>query len=69
METDIAEDMRLRGAISNIDGVALIKVPVVRLSENFWIGLVNISYSRETAQAAILHLNGSQYRTNENRIL
>ncbi len=35
METDIAEDMRLRGVISNIDGAAVIKVPAVRLPENF----------------------------------
>jgi len=35
METDIAEDMRLRGVISNIDGAAVIKVPAIRLPENF----------------------------------
>ena len=35
METDIAEDMRLRGVISNLDGAAVIKVPAVRLPENF----------------------------------
>ena len=35
METDIAEDMRFRGVISNIDGAAVIKVPTVRLPENF----------------------------------
>lgn len=35
METDIAEDMRLRGVISNIDGAAVIKVSAVRLPENF----------------------------------
>lgn len=35
METDIAEDMRLRGVISNLDGAAVIKVPAVRLPDNF----------------------------------
>lgn len=35
METDIAEDMRLRGVISNLDGAAVIKVPAVRLPANF----------------------------------
>ncbi|MCI8319080.1 MAG: hypothetical protein HFG96_11380 [Lachnospiraceae bacterium] len=35
METDIAEDMRLRGVIAMIDGAKVIKVPAVRLPENF----------------------------------
>lgn len=41
METDIAEDMRLRGVISNLDGAAVIKVPAVRLPENFGFMLVH----------------------------
>lgn len=35
METDIAEDMRLRGVISNLDGAMVIKVPAARLPKNF----------------------------------
>lgn len=35
METDIAEDMRLRGVIAMMDGATVIKVPAVRLPENF----------------------------------
>ena len=35
METDITAEMRLRGVISNLDGAAVIKVPGVRLPENF----------------------------------
>lgn len=35
METDIAEDMRLRGVIAMMDGTTVIKVPAVRLKENF----------------------------------
>ena len=35
METDIAEDMRLRGVIAMIDGAKVVKVPAVRLPENF----------------------------------
>lgn len=35
METDIAEDMRLRGVISNLDGAAVVKVPAVRLPDDF----------------------------------
>lgn len=35
METDITAEMRLRGVISNLDGAAVIKVPAVRLPDNF----------------------------------
>lgn len=35
METDIGNDMRLRGVISNLDGCNVIKVPSNRLSKNF----------------------------------
>lgn len=35
METDIGNDMRLRGVISNLDGAAVIKVPARRLPADF----------------------------------
>lgn len=35
METDVAEDMRLRGVIAMIDGAKVVKVPAVRLPESF----------------------------------
>lgn len=35
METDIGEDMRLKGVISNLDGANVIKVPASRLPEKF----------------------------------
>lgn len=35
METDIGNDMRLRGVVSNLDGANVIKVPAVRLPKNF----------------------------------
>ena len=35
METDIGNDMRLRGVISNLDGCSVIKVPKTRLPKNF----------------------------------
>lgn len=35
METDIANDMRLKGVIAMIDGAKVVKVPSVRLPENF----------------------------------
>ncbi len=35
METDIGENMRLKGVISNLDGANVIKVPASRLPEKF----------------------------------
>lgn len=35
METDIGNDMRLKGVISNLDGCNVIKVPSNRMPENF----------------------------------
>ena len=35
METDIGNDMRLKGVISNLDGASVIKVPANRLTKNF----------------------------------
>lgn len=35
LETDIGEDMRLRGVIGNLDGAIVVKVPANRLPENF----------------------------------
>ena len=35
METDIGNDMRLRGVISNLDGCSVIKVPSKRLPKDF----------------------------------
>ena len=35
LETDIAEEMRLKGVIATIDGMSVIRVPSVRLPEDF----------------------------------
>lgn len=35
METDIGNDMRLRGVIANLDGLTVLKIPASRLPENF----------------------------------
>ena len=35
METDIANDMRLRGVIAMVDGMAVLRVPAARLPEKF----------------------------------
>lgn len=41
MDTDIAAEMRLKGVVSMIDGVSVIKVPAARLPENFGFMLVH----------------------------
>lgn len=35
METEIGNDMRLKGVVSNLDGASVVKVPTARLPENF----------------------------------
>ncbi|MFR3132660.1 MAG: hypothetical protein ACLTNI_07520 [Lachnospiraceae bacterium] len=35
METDIGNEMRIRGVIANLDGLTVVKVPATRLPENF----------------------------------
>ena len=35
METDIGNDLRLKGVIAKVDGMDVIKVPAVRLPEDF----------------------------------
>lgn len=35
METDIGNDMRLRGVIANLDGLTVVKIPASRLPKNF----------------------------------
>ena len=35
METEIGNDMRLKGVIANVDGAAVIRIPTGRLPENF----------------------------------
>ena len=35
MDTDVGQDMRLKGVIANIDGASVVKVPSVRLPSNF----------------------------------
>ncbi len=43
METDIGNDLRIRGVISNLDGANVIKVPAVRLPEGFGFMLAHPS--------------------------
>ena len=35
LDTDVGQDMRLKGVIANLDGAAVVKVPKVRLPESF----------------------------------
>lgn len=41
METDIGNDLRIRGVISNLDGMNVIKVPASRLPEKFAFMIVH----------------------------
>lgn len=41
METDIGNDLRLKGVVSNLDGANVIKVPAGRLPEHFGFMLVH----------------------------
>ncbi len=41
METDIGNDLRLKGVIANLDGANVLKVPAARLPENFGFMLVH----------------------------
>lgn len=41
LDTDIGEDMRLKGVIGNVDGLTVIKVPKKRLPENFGFMIVH----------------------------
>lgn len=43
METDIGNDLRLRGVIANLDGANVIKVPAARLPKDFGFMLVHPS--------------------------
>lgn len=41
METDIGEDMRIRGVIGNLDGLSVLRVPASRLPEGFGFLIVH----------------------------
>ena len=43
MDTDVGQDMRLKGVIGNLDGAAVVKVPAVRLPDNFGFMLAHPS--------------------------
>ena len=43
LDTDVGQDMRIRGVIANLDGAAVVKVPKVRLPENFGFMLAHPS--------------------------
>lgn len=43
LETDIGQDMRLKGVIGNLDGLTVVKVPASRLPKNFGFMLAHPS--------------------------
>lgn len=58
METEIGEDMRLKGVISNLDGMTVVKVPASRLPKNF-----GFMISHKSATVAPKKLE--EYRTHQ----
>ena len=58
METEIGEDMRLKGVISNLDGMTVVKVPSSRLPKNF-----GFMISHKSATVAPKKLE--EYRTHQ----
>ena len=59
MDTDIGQDMRLKGVIANIDGANVIKVPSVRLPSKFGFMLAHPS-------ATVAPVKLEDYRVHEN---
>lgn len=43
LNTDVGQDMRLKGVIGTLDGAAVVKAPAVRLPENFGFMLAHPS--------------------------
>ena len=43
MDTDVGQDMRIKGVIANLDGAAVVKVPAVRLPADFGFMLAHPS--------------------------
>ena len=58
METDVGNDMRVKGVISMIDGASVIRVPTSRLPENFGFLLAHPS-------ATVAPVKLEDYRTHE----
>ena len=43
LDTDVGQEMRVKGVIANLDGASVVKVPKVRLPENFGFMLAHPS--------------------------
>ena len=43
LDTDVGQQMRVKGVIANLDGASVVKVPKVRLPENFGFMLAHPS--------------------------
>ena len=59
LETNIGQDMRLQGVVSNLDGASVQKVPANRLPENFGVMLCHPMATTAPVKltAAVLHQN------------
>lgn len=57
LDTDVGQDMRLKGVIGNLDGAAVVKVPAVRLPENFGFMLAHPSATVNTVKLEDFHIH------------
>lgn len=57
LDTDVGQDMRLKGVIGNLDGAAVVKVPAVRLPENFGFMLAHPSATVAPTKLEDFHIH------------
>ena len=57
LDTDVGQDMRLKGVIGNLDGAAVVKVPAVRLPENFGFMLAHPSATVNPVKLEDFHIH------------
>lgn len=57
LDTDVGQNMRLKGVIGNLDGAAVVKVPAVRLPENFGFMLAHPSATVNPVKLEDFHIH------------
>lgn len=57
LDTDVGQDMRLKGVIGNLDGAAVVKVSAVRLPENFGFMLAHPSATVNPVKLEDFHIH------------
>lgn len=57
LDTDVGQDMRLKGVIGNLDGAAVVKTPSARLPENFGFMLAHPSATVNPVKLEDFHIH------------